>query len=87
MSKEAGESHVERVTAWPFEFARRKRAKRLAVHFLKTVPEHWSIHFIEQTLPDMHFVVAVHTDEPPVVRSVMDLAQRKPIGNYRLPVL
>ena len=51
------------------------------VHLLKAPRQHRTVLFAQDILSDVHSIVRVHTEDVYVVRCMVDLAKREPVGN------
>ena len=61
-----------------------RHADRRAVHFLKAMPEHRPVDFVEQLLIDSDFVLWSDAEKVAVECRVVDLAQCHPVWHDRI---
>lgn len=54
---------------------------------LEAVLEHRTIDFIEDVVPNLYLVIGRDTQDPDVIRSVVNLAQAESVGDDWLAVL
>ena len=55
------------------------------MHSLESVKEHRTVLLEEDVPPNLDEVVGPDPDEVLVIRSVVQLAERQPVGHYRIP--
>src|SRR5262249_6169911 len=67
-----------------------RNANSCPLKTLKAVAKHGAIFFFEDVVADLDYKVGTHTENVPIERGVVELAQRKTVGNdglaARVPV-